>query len=84
MSKRVRLDADSRRAVIIATGVRLANEHGLWKCTKANVARECDPPLTHSGMVYYFPLNIDLKKAVVATGELNERARTQAADAGLL
>lgn len=76
-----KLTNEQRRAVIIAAGVRIVHDTGLWAVAHGTVAKRCAVPTSLATVKHYFGTKDDLWRAVVAVDKTG-KARIQADELG--
>lgn len=69
------LDPHLRANVIIAAGVKVANEEGLTRATHAAVSKACEVPTSESTVRWYFRSRYALWKAICKHPDASEHVR---------
>ncbi len=76
-----KLTNEQRRAVIIAAGLRIANDTGIWAVAHGTVAKRCAVPTSAATVKHYFATKGDLWRAVIDVDQTG-KARAEAAELG--
>lgn len=83
MVEYVRLTPDQRRALILSTGIDIANRNGLIAATHQRIARECTVDTSLTTVRSYFPNRADLLSAIISDSRTHADIKNQGKAMGL-
>lgn len=82
MKNATKLPPDQRKAVIVTSGIKVANKDGLSQVCFATVAKFCTMPTTARTVAHYFKIG-ELRKAIIADERTNQDVRDEAIAMGI-
>lgn len=84
MNQQVRLSYETRREVIEAAGVEIANRNGLEACTLFSVSQRCSIPTSIPTIRSYYRTRDDLWTAIVSHPDAAPQVRKLGKKLGLI